>query len=201
MAAQEGKPRFCGTRPVGQALAVRVPDGMPVDYVEKVARVLLDTQPRGRFPGYQEFGQTDDRQLVIRGLGHDPAEIERFSGRLHRKFEQAMAWQRVARRAEEKQVAYQRVLRRLIRRLERSRPSPEETRRDKRITLVILAFLALLTAINVWADRRRERWECWELTPVKQQVRQADMVLAWYEYYPGYCTNVVELRRNAPDNS
>ena len=67
---------------------------MPVDYAEKVARVLLDRQPRWRFPCIQEFDQTEDGQLVIFSVVHDVFEIQRFTGKLHRTWRRAMSWQR-----------------------------------------------------------------------------------------------------------
>ena len=131
-------------------MAIPVPDGMPIDYAEQLARVLLSKQSSGLFPDYQEFGQTADRRLVIRGLGDDFLEVQKFSGKLHRKFAQAMAMQRVHHRSRRRQIAYQMWLERLAERLEK-KPSPEEKRRDKRITLALIVLMAALFSAYAYA--------------------------------------------------
>ena len=164
--AEEGhhrSPRQCSARPAGQALAIQVSDEMPIDYAEKLARVLLSKQPSGLFPDYQEFGQTAERRLVIRGLGHDFAEVQKLSGRLHRKFDQAMAIQRIAHRVQVRDVARQMWLQGLVERLDR-KPSREDVRRDKRITLALIVLMAVLFCVYAYAqqDRRPKMgfWHC-----------------------------------------
>lgn len=81
-------------QPEGQALVVPIPDGLdPTRALRSVER-LLDKQPITRFPGYKPVGTTDKRQIVVRGLGYDTTDIQRFGGEIERAWTRAANWRR-----------------------------------------------------------------------------------------------------------
>lgn len=160
MAEEVQQPRFCSVRPLGQTLVIRVPDGLPINDAEKLARVLLSRQPRHLFPDYQVFGQTADHRMVIRGLGNDVLEIKRFSDKINRRMERAISWRRFAKRMMRK-------------------PSREEVRRDKRGHLFGAAIaLSLLMATE--AGAASYPWSAWEYS--ESHIKNEQNVGAWESF-------------------
>ena len=81
-------------QPEGQALVVPIPDSLdPTRALRSVER-LLDKQPITRFPDYCPVGVTDKGQLVVRGLGHDTMDIQRFGGEIKRAWARSANWRR-----------------------------------------------------------------------------------------------------------
>ena len=93
--AEDGqRVRMWSVQPVGQALVLPIPDGIdPTLAIQSVER-LLDKQPITRFPDYCPVGITDQGQLVVRGLGHDTMDIQRFGGEIRRSWARAANWHR-----------------------------------------------------------------------------------------------------------
>lgn len=93
--AEDGqRVRMWRVQPEGQALVVPIPDGLdPTRALRSVER-LLDKQPITRFPDYCPVGVTDKGQLVVRGLGHDTMDIQRFGGEIKRAWARSANWRR-----------------------------------------------------------------------------------------------------------
>ena len=148
MTAHTNGIRFTREQPIGKSLVVSYPKGMPQKFAERSARALLSRQPRHRFPDYQQFGHTDDHQLVIQGLGHDLEAIQKFDSELQGYW--FRAWSRA-----KYGIVWPGTG------LDRLRFWREE-RRDKVITLVLIGLLAALFAVDAYGQAP-EYWDCYEL--------------------------------------